>query len=103
MKFILGIVPDNVLENVVGIEEMTIKYTQRADTCSDPDETQFLKVTVKEAVMGEDAAYYDISTEGCDHWSVDSPDDLKNILQDFISRMKHNTTKVEELKKIQSV
>lgn len=79
--------------NAVGIEKMSITYTQPADTCSDSDEIQSITITtqcgdccgIKEAEKKE-GCYFNISIpEG--HWSVDDGDSLKALIEDFKKRL----------------
>lgn len=98
MKTLLGYIPDNAIEPCVAISEMSITYTQEADTNSNRDESQFLKVTAANNGAGEDGFYFNISTEGCDHWSIDNPDDLTEIIKDFSDRLNLNITKEKDVK-----
>lgn len=98
MKKIIGLIPYNAAEPVVAISQMSITYTQNADTCSEKDECQFLTVKASNLDMGEGNYFLDISTQGCDHWSIDSPDDIKGILQDFVDRLQLNMTREKDIK-----
>ena len=82
-------------ENVsaVGIEKMSITYTQPADTCSDSDEIQSITITTQcgdccgiEEAEKKEGCYFNISIpEG--HWSVDDGDSLKALIEDFKKRL----------------
>ena len=80
--------------NAVGIEKMSITYTQPADTCSDSDEIQNITITtqcgdccgIKEAEKKE-GCYFDISIPEGQHWSVDDGDSLKALIDDFKKRL----------------
>ena len=98
MKTLLGYIPDNAIEHCVAISEMSITYTQNADTNSDIDEYQFLKVTAVNSGAGEEGFYLNISTEGCDHWSVDSPEQIADVIKDFSDRLNFNITKEKDVK-----
>ena len=73
----------------VGIEEMSITYTQSADTNSSSDEVQFIKITSRSACSvreDEEGFYFDIEIpEG--HWSVEDGEELKALIDDFKSRL----------------
>jgi len=81
--------------NVVGIEEMSITYTQPADTCSDSEEIQHLTITTQmgNAVGdGEEGFYFNITIPEGEHWSVDEGDSLMALVEDFKQRL-YMTTK----------
>lgn len=79
---------------VVGIESMSITYTQPADTCSSPDEIQSITITtqcgdsctIKEAEKQE-GCYFNISIPEGQHWSVEDGDSLKALIDDFKKRL----------------
>ena len=76
--------------SVVGIEEMSITYTQPADTCSSPDKVQHLTITTQmgEAVGdGEEGFYFNITIPEGEHWSVDDGDSLMALVEDFKKRL----------------
>jgi len=90
--------------SVVGIEEMSITYTQPADTCSSPDEVQHLTITTQmgEAVSdGEEGFYFNITIPKGEHWSVDEGDSLMALVEDFKKRlyMMSDTKKNKPIKK----
>jgi hypothetical protein len=83
-------------ENVsaVGIEKMSITYTQPADTCSDSDEIQSITITTQcgdccgiEEAEKKEGCYFDISIPEGVHWSVDDGDSLKALIDDFKKRL----------------
>ena len=79
--------------NAVGIEQMSITYTQPADTCSSSDDIQMLTITTQSAdscgikeAQKKEGFYFDISIpEG--HWSVEDGDSLKALIDDFKKRL----------------
>ena len=80
-------------ENFVGIEEMSITYTQPADTNSLSDEIQYIKLTSRTAyavgmkdALNKEGFYIDIEIpEG--HWSIDGIENLEAIVKDFEERL----------------
>ena len=75
---------------VVGIEEMSITYTQPADICSSSDEIQHLTITTQmgEAVGDrEEEFYFNITIPEGEHWSVDDGDSLMALVEDFKKRL----------------
>lgn len=102
-KFIIGDVPDNCNEpKVVGISEFSITYRQPADTNSTRDEVQYLTVSASNTYMGDEGFYYDISTRD-GHWSIEGPEDIADIINDFKERLLLNITKEKDLKASQMV
>lgn len=91
-------------DDAVGIEEMSITYIQQADTCSSGDDIQSITLTSR---MGcslgrdfkkeDDGFYFDISIPEGEHWSVNSGDELKALVDDFEKRiyMVNNLSKEE--------
>lgn len=79
--------------NVVGIEKMSITYTQLTDTCSSVDEIQTITITaqcidecrIKDAEKQE-GFYFDIALPK-GHWSVNNGDSLKALIDDFKKRL----------------
>lgn len=78
----------------VGIEEMTITYTQPPDTRSDSDDIQLLTIAARyadccsiEDVKKGDAHYFDITIPEGTHWSVESGEELKALIDDFKKRL----------------
>ena len=79
--------------NAIGIEKMSITYTQPADTCSSSDDIQMLTITTQSAdscgieeAQKKEGFYFDISIpEG--HWSVEDGDSLKALIEDFKKRL----------------
>lgn len=85
----------------VGIERMSITYTQPADTCSHPDADQFLTITTQcdsSVGAGEEGYYFNISIPEGQHWSVDDGDSLKALVDDFKKRL-YMTTESKSKKK----
>ena len=75
---------------VTGIEEMSVTYTQPADSCIHPDEVQHLTITTQmtESVgEGEEGFYFNITIPEGEHWSVDEGDSLKALVEDFKKRL----------------
>lgn len=96
------IIPNSLpKDSDIGICKMSITYTQNPDTTSPSDEYQYLTI---ESVPCDECAdfeegkepvsYYNIKIglpdeECCSpHWSIEDPEDLANIVRDFISRQK---------------
>lgn len=76
--------------DVVGIEEMSITYTQLADTCSSSEEVQRLTITTQMAESvgdGEEGFYFNISILDGEHWSVDEGNSLMALVEDFKKRL----------------
>lgn len=78
----------------VGIEEMTITYTQPPDTWSDSDDIQSLTVKANcadccrtEDAEKKDGFYFDITIPEGTHWSVDDGEELKALIDDFKKRL----------------
>ena len=88
---------------IVGIEKMSITYTQSADTNSDSDEDQYLTIeteiadapTLNEAV-NEQSFYFNVKT---DKWSINNANDLAMLIEDFKMRIYNQKEKYLELKK----
>ena len=105
----MKIVPYNYLddlerEEAVGIESMSITYIQPADTCSDRDEEQVLKIELQSGVsydkemfeQGKEGFYFDISLPEGGHWSVDSGEQLAALIDDFKERVYKKTLTEKE-------
>ncbi len=64
--------------NAIGIDKMSITYTQPADTCSSSDETQYLTIaTDMPCSVSEDdpeGFFYNITIPEGEHWSIDDGD-----------------------------
>ena len=76
--------------DVIGIEEMSVTYTQPADTCSSQDEVQHFTITTQmgEAVGdGEEGFYFNITIPEGEHWSVDEGNSLMTLIEDFKRRL----------------
>lgn len=82
---------DEHSENI-GIDKMTVRYTQQPDG-NDPDQQpQFLTVETvgyddgdEESVKkGEQGYYLVLSTE---RWAIDSPKEMEMVLNDFFARL----------------
>lgn len=78
----------------VGIEEMSITYTQPADTNSSSNEVQLLTITSRTAASADfdsiekqEGYYFDITIPDDGHWSVEEGEELKALVNDFKSRM----------------
>lgn len=90
-KRTLTVVPNAFIEddavNKVGIYKMTITYVQPADTDSDMDDTQFLEIEAMNVPVCDEGVlpyYYRIKT---DRWSVDEPEQIAELVEDFIKRL----------------
>ena len=105
----MKIVPYNYLddlekEEAVGIESMSITYIQPADTCSDRDGEQVLKIELQSGVsydketfeQGKEGFYFDISLPEGGHWSVDSGEQLAALIDDFKERLYKKTLTEKE-------
>jgi hypothetical protein len=80
--------------NLVGIEEISITYMQEPDTNSTSDEYQHITITTRQACAPskedaekEESYYFDISIPEGEHWSVNDGNELKTLVDDFISRI----------------
>lgn len=82
----------------VEISDFSITYCQPADTCSEKDDYQMLKITARNIGAGEDGWYYDLDTCGT-HWSVDSDEAIALLIKDFQKRMTLDITKQADLKR----
>ena len=74
-------------EPYVGIEKMSITYTQPDDMLS--NETQEITLTTEyqcSVGIDDDAFYIKIKT-GENSWAIDSAEDLKALLDDFCKRL----------------
>lgn len=78
--------------DAIGIEKMSITYTQPADTCSSDDQT--ITITTQcgefcgiEEAEKQDGFYFDITIPEGSHWSVENGDSLKAIIEDFKTRL----------------
>ena len=78
----------------VGIEQMSITYTQPADTCSSSDEVQAITITTQcgascgiEEAEKQEGFYFDITIPQGQHWSVEDGDSLKALIEDFKKRL----------------
>jgi len=88
---------------IVGIEKMSITYTQSADTNSDPDEFQELTIETDTAcaptlndALNEESYYFNVKT---DKWSINNANDLAMLIEDFKMRIYNQKEKYIELKK----
>jgi len=76
--------------NVVGIEEMSVTYTQPADTCSSSDKIQHFTITTQMNMAvgnGEEGFYFNITIPKGEHWSVDEGSSLMALIDDFKKRL----------------
>lgn len=80
--------------DAVGINKMSITYIQPADTCSSSDDIQTITITTQqpeaagiEEVAEQKGFYFDITIPEGQHWSVDSGDSLKALIDDFKKRL----------------
>lgn len=74
--------------NCVALSQVSAEYVQQLDCCQSekdhPDECQILKITTDDGGGGK---FLRIKT-GEAGWSFSHPDDLVDILNDFIKRLK---------------
>lgn len=85
--------------NAVGIDSMSITYTQPADTCSSSDEIQTITITTQygdacgiEEAEKKEGFYFDITIPEGQHWSVDDGESLKALIDDFKKRLYQENT-----------
>ena len=78
----------------IGIDSMSITYTQPADTCSSSDDIQTITITTQcadccdiEEAENQEGFYFDITIPEGQHWSVDDGDSLKALIDDFKKRV----------------
>lgn len=64
----------------IAIDEVQITYVQAADCTESQDETQSITVSARNNGVSR---FINIKTDG---WSVDKPEDLTKILEDFERR-----------------
>ena len=79
-------IPDN--EYFIGIQSMSVTYVQHQDDNADQNDYNELTMTAENcpgAPDDEPPYYFSIRTE---RWAVDTPDDLSDLLRDFVSRLK---------------
>lgn len=88
------IMREDGIKEAIGIEQMSIIYTQPADTCSSSDEVQSITITTQmsESCQIIDAEkqkgfYFDITIPNGEHWSVDDGESLKALIDDFKKRL----------------
>ena len=77
-------------EQAIGIDSMSITYTQPADTCSDSADIQVITITTQcgcSVNNGEEGYYFDISIPENQHWSVNSGEELSGLIEDFKQRL----------------
>ena len=91
--------------DIIGIDTMSITYIQPADTCSSSDEVQSITITAKNGVScglleaeKEEVYYFDVTIPNGQHWSVNSGDELKALIDDFKKRL-YQTNKFTENEK----
>lgn len=94
---------DNCL--YIGIEEIKVTYIQPADTNSAFDRDQLLTITTKTAkhadfnsIEKQDGFYCNISIPEGEHWSVESGDELKALVDDFKKRVYITTDDSKKVK-----
>lgn len=81
-------------DDAVGIDEMSITYIQPADTNSSSEEIQAITLTSQlPCSLGRDfkeengGFYIDVTIPEGQHWSVNSGDELKALVDDFEKRI----------------
>lgn len=97
LKVTLGLIPENSIDNVVSIEQFSITYGQQADCNSNRDDYQSLKITARNSDIDENGWYFNLDTCG-GHWSVNNPEDIAKIVEDFKMRMQVATIKEKDIK-----
>ena len=88
---------------IVGIEKMSITYTQSADTNSDTDDEQYITIETEiadastlDSAIKEQSFYFNVKT---DKWSINNANDLAMLIEDFKMRIYNQKEKYLELKK----
>ena len=101
----MKIIPRSIVKDrEIGIAEMSVTYTQNPDTNSRSDEYQYLTVKAVPCDMSdadykegdEPCSYYNVEigspyeedTDSSKHWSIEDPEEIANIVRDFINRYK---------------
>jgi hypothetical protein len=80
--------PFSSKDDTVTVEEISVTYAQDADTNSDCDEGQLIKLTTQyaESLNIEFPYYINIEIpEG--HWSINDSDELLQLINDFKERV----------------
>lgn len=91
-------IPDS--EYFIGIQSMSITYIQQRDDNTEPGGPDYNEITVTAenapgAPENSLPYYFSIRTE---RWAVDAPDELADLLRDFITRLKLVTNPKTEKK-----
>ena len=91
--------------SLVGIEEMSITYTQEADTCSSADEVQRITLTTqcpcapsKKEAEKKQCFYFNVTIPEGEHWSINDGEELKALVEDFERRIYLEESKRKENK-----
>ena len=77
-------------DDKVAVEEVSVTYTQAADTNSDSDEIQAIKFTTQYSWPDKNEEfpfYVNIQTLDNTHWSTDNPQELVDLFNDFKQRV----------------
>lgn len=91
------IIPYSLPEDgTIGIHKMSVTYTQTDDNNhrTEDGDDQFLTVETEDAIVSEEEAlngygyYFTIKTE---RWAFDNPDEIHDILSDFMGRLHKRT------------
>ena len=72
----------NIDDNTTGIAKLSIEYIQNAD-CEAENQDDVQSITIESEFNGSDY-YYTIKT---DRWAIDSSAELKELIEDFESRL----------------
>lgn len=72
----------NIDDNTTGITKLSIEYIQNAD-CEAEQQDDVQSITIESEFNGSDY-YYTIKT---DRWAIDSSAELKELIEDFESRL----------------
>ena len=84
----------------IGVQTMSVTYVQNADTNDKPENYQYIKLTAVDVPTSGDydpdnpPFYINIEILPFDdgapgHWSIDEPNDLVAIVNDFKERLMH--------------
>ena len=96
LKVTTGFIPERCSdENAVGITKFSMSYEQNGDWRDrDPQE---IILTAENEVGDDDTWYVNIEIPKGKHWSVTCGNDIKELVDDFIHRLKTKTVKADTL------
>lgn len=78
---------DEINKNTFSLESISCVYTQDGDCGQDSDTTQVIKF---ETCSNGVASFIRMSLPEGGHWSIDSKEELIDVLEDFMSRFEYN-------------